>query len=953
MPARLVYSPKAYVYTRNQAGATLNLSSYVTKGTVRRLVDQVSTAEITLRNPYKRFTTPSVGVAFHPMDPITIYLERVSGFPVRVFTGYLDETPYYQMYPGEITLKASCTLKRLLYQYFDPALPFIMALFTKYGWINNGQGSLISASNFDGTGGASLADVNAGKLPFDQLKDGSLSKLLWAVLTDIGEWDDSNIYIEDLPSGPNGIAARMAALMKSIQSSEQTAANELTTFMGNVVGGAQGSANGGPSAGTPSGNVAGAQQIVQHVQPIASQYNVPLEMVLAVMYIETGFSNQDSAGNPHYGWFQVQTAAPPYAYGTWSSHVPTQQEAHDLGLSCTAFCSAAAGWVANNPSLRNNIQLWAETVQGVLGTTGPGQGNSTYTTAWPTALATAQSYISQFGGVAAATGTGVNNITNQPGALGPPTTVTNGGNTTVIDAITSSAATINNANFPYVWGGGHAHAGTPDTGTGGSKIGYDCSGSVAAVLSGAGVVTPGQSIGRDDSLVATLVQQGFLQPGGGTGSPEVSIFDNPGQHIFMRINGQYFGTADATGHLPGTSLQGAGWIANGSPGTFNQYHVPPAILSKSTTYQLPSQQGGANPNPGTGGGAAGNVASTSTAEAFVAELQFPSIEDQVVAIALGAEHKGLMHDQQLLPFVQQLAKASMRSFQSLPNGDFYAFYPDYFGEMGHHKPYWMIDDIEVLSGGINLSDDSLVTHMFAVGDNTWPVNNELLNMLFSAGSINIFNAFVGAGLIDTSNIGTAKGDVSGNASKGLAPGILDAAEAVKFIKRYGARPLVQNYPMVRSPIYEMLLAYQQFMFAWSNQFKTPFTFTFMPELFPGGKVGFPNHGVQMYINSVTHEWSYGEGGFTTTAELSAPSLLDGVSAADFPDIPPLMVRALVEPVATGKPDANVGTPAQIQAERQQVQQTVNAVDQGVQQIVGDVGAIFGFDISQGGLNSPH
>lgn len=38
-------------------------------------------------------------------------------------------------------------------------------------------------------------------------------------------------------------------------------------------------------------------------------------------------------------------------------------------------------------------------------------------------------------------------------------------------------------NLPYIWGGGHAHAGTPDGGTGRDPgIGYDCSGSCGAVL---------------------------------------------------------------------------------------------------------------------------------------------------------------------------------------------------------------------------------------------------------------------------------------------------------------------------------------------------------------------------------------------------------------------------------------------------------------------------------------
>jgi hypothetical protein len=47
------------------------------------------------------------------------------------------------------------------------------------------------------------------------------------------------------------------------------------------------------------------------------------------------------------------------------------------------------------------------------------------------------------------------------------------------------AQAIHNKHYPYVYGGGHARCGTPDGGDGSdSGIGYDCSGSTAAVLLG-------------------------------------------------------------------------------------------------------------------------------------------------------------------------------------------------------------------------------------------------------------------------------------------------------------------------------------------------------------------------------------------------------------------------------------------------------------------------------------
>ena len=76
---------------------------------------------------------------------------------------------------------------------------------------------------------------------------------------------------------------------------------------------------------------------------------------------------------------------------------------------------------------------------------------------------------------------------------------------------------------------------------------------------------------------------------------------------------------------------------------------------------------------------------------------------------------------------------------------------------------------------------------------------------------------------------------------------------------------------------------------------TPFEFTFMPELFPGGKVGFPNHGLVMYIESVTHEWDLNTG-FDTHAQLTAPSKAKGSWVKNSTDLPNNMVAELAWPI---------------------------------------------------------
>src|SRR4051794_19538039 len=128
---RLVYSPKAYVYIQTDERSEkvpdgiYNISDLVVSGSITRKVNQISTANVTFQNPGFQFTKPGAPT-FHPMDKITIFLQRLPHFPVQSFTGYLDETPYYQMYPGTVSLRASCTLKRLQHTYFDPGLPFML-----------------------------------------------------------------------------------------------------------------------------------------------------------------------------------------------------------------------------------------------------------------------------------------------------------------------------------------------------------------------------------------------------------------------------------------------------------------------------------------------------------------------------------------------------------------------------------------------------------------------------------------------------------------------------------------------------------------------------------------------------------------------------------------------------------------------------------------------------------
>ena len=911
MPSRFVYSPKVFAYTRDASGTIWNLSDYVVSGEVQRLINQASTASVTLRNPQKKFTvTKGQAATFHPMDAITIFLQRLEGHPVQVFTGYLDETPYYQMYPGTITLTATCTLKKLLFMYFDPSLPYVFNLLSKMGW-NYGatDGTLINYNALSqGTAKAS-----------DALQDAGIAKLLWTVLTDIGQWDDSHIWIEELPTGKNGIAARIAQLMATLSTETQIEAQEFTAFMNQLIGsGPQGS--GGGSAGGGGTGVPGSLPGGSTGQKIFDYFTGQGLSAIGAAgiignWVQENSLSTDGAGLAQWGGGRF-TALQAYAA---SANKPVTDLNVQLGFAwhelSTDYSSTLSGLQAATTASQAAIvfcNTYEETAYSSYGSNAA-PGELTNVVNLQHRISAANDALATYGNSGKGTSLTTGNNPRGTAIAGASTSQTpsQGGQTTCIDAMISAAATINNKHYGYSKNGPR-NAGIPS----GSPLGFDCSAAVAAVLSAAGGkmgITHGEAVGSDSTIISELQAAGLIHSGEGKGTPECTLFDYPGQHIFMRLNGQYFGTeaGDLSGpvtELPAGNSSGGGWITNGTPGTANPWHFDSSLLSSTCTYDFSlGATSVAGEAAAGGGGAASSTMSFSNAEAFTGEIDFPSVQEMATAMILGNAHKGLMNDQQLLPFVQEVCQASLRSFQSLPNGDFYAFYPDYFGETDHRPPYWNIKDIEITNGGINLSDQSLVTHYFAVGDNTFPLNDALINALFSTGEITVYNAFLDQAAFIDVNAGTTVS--TSTDSNGMAD-IMSRDEAKAFVQRYGARPQVSQFPMVRSPIYEMFLAYQGFLLAWSNQFQTPFTFTFMPELFPGGKVSFSNHGLQMYVQSVTHEWDFSEGGgFTTSAQLTAPAKMANASNDELPDN---MVRALVEPIQMAKassPMANKGSVA--------------------------------------------
>ena len=175
------------------------------------------------------------------------------------------------------------------------------------------------------------------------------------------------------------------------------------------------------------------------------------------------------------------------------------------------------------------------------------------------------------------------------------------GRMSVVNALTNAANVVTAGDFPYVYGGGHAEAGIASIGIkgpgyNGRRIGFDCSGSVAAVLSAAGVWQPTSGVPNDAGIIAQLRSEHLIARGRGHGATEVTLYDDPGVHIFMDIDGHFFGTSDGGGG--GDPAGGAGWLDDGAPDATSHvdkpYHLLLPVLRQQTTFEriLTFQTGG-------------------------------------------------------------------------------------------------------------------------------------------------------------------------------------------------------------------------------------------------------------------------------------------------------------------------------------------------------------------------
>jgi hypothetical protein len=282
----LTYAPSVEAYLQTEDGRVLDLSSDIARGSVTRNVDAPSICSITLSNRGKKYN----GV-IQPMDKIVVFMTRTKR--IQVFAGYVDSAPFYQMYPGDITIECTCTLKRLTNFYWDEAIAERELSADKH-W-----GTSLQADTAWKNAAMILIDIV--KWPVDQIHVGNIS-------TEFLKWA-SNLYLADMSDEKDKLMKqKLIDLLAQGEVSIGGGTDSGATAGGDKTAGGGGGGGAGIPTNLPSGCAAkyGAK-----IAEMSKQYGIPAAYICAVIKQESGWNPNSNCGNTNgtrdLGLMQVNT----------------------------------------------------------------------------------------------------------------------------------------------------------------------------------------------------------------------------------------------------------------------------------------------------------------------------------------------------------------------------------------------------------------------------------------------------------------------------------------------------------------------------------------------------------------------------------------------------------------------------------------------------------------------
>lgn len=875
----LVYSPDVRIYIA-RGNKQYDVSNDIVAWSIVRKENSVSSAVFRLANKATDRSGKKLryNQLFERMDRVVIWLKRVEW--VQVFSGYLDSVPHVQLYPGTVNFRASCTLKRLQHTWWDPGLQASASIFNQAG--------------------ESQRELANGEAALDM----GLGSLLRRLLVLVGGWDSQAIHIQRFPVGfflfmRDQIRKMTPGDEAAVQSFKELLLGEGDTSLGpgRMAGMQQGVTMGGYTISQPermleviravdemgmgpsASDIAAAQGIglaatggkdlkdqpgwnsMQEVgknwadSALKNDAAVHCFMTIAAESKWIMYANRavpESLGYPHEAISTDHTSVGLYQqqnFGEWgniaqrmNTKASTQMFLQSLrrydwrNMPRAAACQAVqrsrfadgSNYAAFETLAIDQVRAIRTGTGTAMGAGGQQDGNpipglgSTVIGGIPTPAIPGTTGVST---PSVPTVNGMPGATALATAVGKPTYDSGG-------ALTCALAQVGK---PYRWG-----ASGPDA--------FDCSGLTQFAY---------RSIGLEISRT-TYTQAGQLQriPPSNL-KPGDIIQPNPG-HTGMYVS-------------PGF------WVAAPQPGDVVRMEKIYFPLESAVCLSVPgAEYGGTIPAPfdiqralsasnaiaGTVTGGLGGSTGTGQTEQVARNLftmqffpgQFSPDIAGMFGAEKGSEEKAFINDEPLIQTVVSFAKAGMRNFQSAPNGDFIAYYPDYFGLDGKDAVF-TLEDIELKNVQIDLNDDAMATHVYVSGSLTPQAsNNGIVGWLQSKGVATVENEWLFMRMA---------------AAAPHVPGEL-MLTGKEVMNKFGARPLSMSMSSVMHGPMEFLLSVQIFMQKWAEQYSTQIETTFMPEVFPGMRVHLAQHNLQMYVSEVTHSGDF-ESGFVTNMTIMAPS----------------------------------------------------------------------------------
>jgi cell wall-associated NlpC family hydrolase len=724
-------------------------------------------------------------------------------------------------------MSASCTLKKLQFWYWDSSS-------------NASQNLIMSWKNTQSLSSAQGGQPNAS--------DGGIRDMVIQLLTEVVGWPQEKIHIGAIPDRWFDFATTVG--------NEIVSASDESALIGTLGGSAAIAGTGLTVSSTlPAGSYGGVTLSADQAANASIIYDVAASRKLTAHDAALGIGcamqessltnlpggDRDSAGlfqqRPSQGWgTQAQVTNPQYAAGAFYDHLVKVPNYESLPFGNAIQLVQRSAF----PLAYNKWENFANAAVAVLVKNSQGQANAQTIT----------------------TGAGGTGAISNSGATG--------------ENIASVAFNLIKSHTPgyirYQEGGDDPYN-SPDP-----RV-LDCSSFVDWVyyhatgqpLSGTGSRSTAHSIGpkcKTVSVAIALAIKGaliFIGPVGGETHVEVSL-------------GNGYTAAAHTDQVPlaqqvDVSLASVGSFTHGGllPGVnySNSATTPAAAaaitqaLGYAATTSDPNEFG---PNATPSGTSTSNPTGGGTTDPFNALINVytwgfnPSNDADIFA-----GPRAMMNDEPILPFVSNLMKASMRSWCSAPNGDFMAWFPDYFNIWGI-AGIMQVRAIELQDFTVDWSDQTIVTHQYVVG-----VPTALFDT--SSGDFSAFDP--------TGNTGQLNWELT---TQGIAtmdfPQIFraifgqDATQEFvnNYLSRFGGRPSMETIPTIEQGRPEFFMALYLFMQRWAGQFQASVPMTFMPELWPGMLLQLPEFNFQAYIMSVQHSFQFGpNGGFTTQAQICAPA----------------------------------------------------------------------------------